>query len=874
MIYKKTSEEVLKELNVDYRGGLTDEEVLERQKKYGLNQLEGKKKTPFILRFLAQFKDILIIILLIAAVISIIVDPEEWVESLIILVVVMANAILGVTQESKAEKSLEALKKLSSPLAKVIRNKEVYQVEASSLVPGDIIVVEAGDYVPADARLIEQAKLQVDESALTGESVPVNKTVDKIEGENIPLGDRKNMLFSSTFTTYGRGIAVVTNTGMTTEIGKIATMLTETKVEATPLQIKLNQIGKVIGFVAIIICVVVFALEWLSGAEEILEAFKTSIALAVAAIPEGLSTVVTVVLAIGVEKMAKEKAIVKRLPAVETLGCTSIVCSDKTGTLTQNKMTVVKIYKDELKDPNDELTNEEKEMLTYFALCSDAKISFVDGIEKRVGDPTETALIEINNKFGLHNKDISTVFPRLEELSFDSDRKMMTVIIKYNGKILSITKGAPDIVVSNSKDNFDKEKVLETNNLMASSALRVLAVAIKELDSLPKENNITSEFLEKDLDFVGLVGMIDPARTEVKDAIKVATKAGIRTIMITGDHVVTASAIAKELGILRDGDLAITSKELSKISDEELYANIEKYSVYARVAPEDKVRIVNAWQSKGKVVSMTGDGINDSPALKTADIGCAMGITGTDVSKEAAAMILVDDNFATIITAVKEGRGIYSNIKKTVRYLLSSNIGEVVTIFFASIIAAIAGLSFGVPLLPMHLLWVNLITDSLPAFSLGLEKPDSDIMDNPPRDKNESFFSNKLGLSIAWQGLLIGLITLTAYIIGHSINSENYLGQTMAFLTLSTLQLFHAFNIKSKKSVFSKQTFNNKYLLGSLFIGIALQLIIIYVPALANIFKLEPLPLNLIGLCFLLSFVMVIVCEVIKLVNKLKNKNN
>ncbi|MDD3171246.1 MAG: calcium-translocating P-type ATPase, PMCA-type [Bacilli bacterium] len=872
MFNEKTYQEVLKEFNVDKNIGLSEVEVKNRKNEYGLNSLKEAKKKPLIWRFLMQFKDVLIIILLIAAIISVIVAPEEWIESLVILVVVLLNAILGVVQESKAEKSLDALKKLSSPSAKVLRSGNIYAVEASSLVPGDIIILEAGDFIPADARIIEQSKLQVDESALTGESVPVSKTIEATTNKNISLGDMKNMLFSSTFITYGRGIAVVVKTGMNTEIGKIASMLIDTKIEATPLQNKLTQIGKVIGIGAIFICIVVFLLGWLLNSEDILSSFKTSIALAVAAIPEGLSTVVTVVLAIGVEKMARQNAIVKRLPAVETLGCTSIVCSDKTGTLTQNKMTVLKTYVDEIKEANNSLNEEEKEMLTFFALCTDAEISFVNGLEKRTGDPTETALIEINNKYGLNNKKIKENFPRLQELSFDSERKMMTVIVRYNDKILSITKGAPDVIINRSKENFNKQQALEANQKMASEALRVLAVAIKYLENIPLEDEMNSETLENNLEFIGLVGMIDPSRPEVKEAIKVATGAGIRTIMITGDHIATASAIARELGILHNGELAITSEELHKMTDEELFKNIEKYSVYARVAPEDKVRIVNTWQAKGMVVSMTGDGVNDSPALKTADIGCAMGITGTDVAKEAAAMILVDDNFATIISAVREGRGIYDNIKKAVKYLLSSNIGEIVTILFASIISAVSSLSFGVPLLPMHLLWVNLITDSLPAFALGLEKPDDKVMKKAPRNKKESFFANKMGFTIIWQGLLIGLLTLTAYIIGHTINPNNYLGQTMAFLTLATLQLFHAFNIKSDHSVFTKQAFNNKYLILAFVLGLGLQLLIIYIPPFASIFKLEALPLDLLILCLGLSLVMVLVCEIVKIANKLRNK--
>ena len=866
MYAKKTVEQVLLEFGVDPKLGLTKQEHAKRIDKYGKNALEEKKGKPFIIKFLNQFKDILIIILLIAAVVSVIIEPEDWIESVIILIVVLVNAILGVTQENKAEKSLEALMKLSSPMAKVIRDGITLQVESSSLVPGDIIVIEAGDYVPADARIIEQAKLQVDESALTGESVPVNKSVDVIAEGHSSLGDQHNMLFSSTFTTYGRGLAVVTSTGMSTEIGKIANILNETKQELTPLQVKLNQIGKVIGFLAIGICIVIFLIEWLSGMESPIDAFKTAVALAVAAIPEGLSTVVTVVLAIGVEKMAREKAIVKKLPAVETLGSTSIVCSDKTGTLTQNKMTVVEIYRKDNKKLNDDIDDSDREMLTYFALCSDAKITYSEGVEKRIGDPTETALIEARNKFGFDDEKIDELYPRLAELSFDSDRKMMTVVVRYNKKILSITKGAPDVLLKRTTGKIDKQKVLKANEEMATKALRVLGVAIRELDRVPTEAELDSDFLEKDLNFIGLVGMIDPAREEVADAIANAKKAGVRTIMITGDHVITAKAIAKQLGIIEGDQIAITSEELNQLSDEELYNNIEKYAVYARVAPEDKVRIVKAWQSKGKVVAMTGDGVNDAPALKTADIGCAMGITGTDVSKEAAAMILVDDNFSTIITAVKEGRGIYKNIQKTVRYLLSSNIGEVLTIFLASVIAAIFSIKWGVPLLPTHLLWINLITDSLPAFALGMEKTEEDVMEEKPRPKNESFFANGIGTSIIWQGIVIGLLTLASFIVGTVINSAA--SQTMAFLTLSSLQLFHAFNIKTEHSLFSRHTFNNKYLIFAFIIGMGLQFLIIYVAPLANIFKLVPLGLTELLIALGFALMMVVVMEVYKLFKK------
>lgn len=859
-------QELLKKLNVDPSLGLSKDQVEKYQSEFGFNELASKKKESIIIKFLKQFKDILIIILILAAVVSLIINPDDLIESLIIFLVVIINAVLGVYQESKAEKSLEALKKLSSPQAKVLRDGNIIHVESRDLVVGDIIFVEAGDFVPADARILEEANLKVDESSLTGESVPVEKDSGEIN-ENLPIGDQVNMLFSSTSVTYGKAKAVVTNVGMETEIGKIAKLLAEQEEAKTPLQIKLDQIGKVIGFLAIAICLVVFLIEWLAiYPDDPLQAFKSSIALAVAAIPEGLSTVVVVVLAIGVEQMVRHNAITKKLPAVETLGATQIVCSDKTGTLTQNKMTVVKVYKNRIKDLNSNLINEEKEMLSLFALCTDASISYVNGEEIRVGDPTETALIDANNKFGLYPKD-NLNFEKVTQLSFDSNRKMMSVVVKYNGRLLSITKGAVDVILDRANVT-NKQEILKVNEEMAKNALRVLGLGIKYIAEVPDE--VTSEFLETDLDFVGLVGMIDPARDEVKESIRLAKEAGIRTIMITGDHIITAKAIATELGILNAGEEAISSKELNSLTDDELFENIDKYSVYARVAPEDKVRIVDTWQKKGKVVAMTGDGVNDSPALKKADIGCAMGITGTDVAKEAAAMILVDDNFATIITAVKHGRGIYENIKKTVHYLLSSNIGEVITIFLATLITVfLAGnTNYGIPLLPIHLLWINLITDTLPAFGLGLEEASDDLMLQPPRNKNESFFARGLGKRIIIQGIIIGLITLAAYSLGIFITNDATIARTMAFLTLSMIQLFHAFNLKSDASIFSKQTFNNKFLLGAFAVGAFLQFSIIYIPTIASVFKVTALNLNQLLVCLGLALLIVVIVEISKLIKR------
>ena len=868
MITNKSVNEVKEEFNANLEIGLNKEEALERFNKYGPNALKEKKKTPLIVRFLEQFKDFMVIILLIAAVVSVVINPEEWVESLIILIVVLINAILGTWQESKAEKSLEALKKLSTPHAKVLRDGVIQSINSTEIVPGDVVILEAGDFVPADGRLIEAVSLVIDESALTGESVPVTKSIEAIEKEDVSLGDMHNCMFSSTYVTYGRGKAIVTGTGMNTEIGKIATSLMDTANEMTPLQIKLDQIGKFIGMICIVVCLVVLGMELLAG-KEFSEAFMTAIALTVASIPEGLATVVTVVLAIGVEKMAKRKAIVKKLPAVETLGCASVICSDKTGTLTQNKMTVVKYYCDEIYNIDAPMSDKAKMMIEFFSICTDASSTVVDGVRKDIGDPTEVALVVAKQNY--INNPVYEKYERINDLPFDSDRKMMSVILDYNGKYLVITKGAPDIIMDHCINKEETAKMSEANDVMADKALRVLGIGYKIVDTIPAE--LTSENVECDLEFLGLVGMIDPARPEVKDAIALASRAGIRTIMITGDHVSTAKAIAKELNILREGDEAIPSNELQKMTDEELFANIEKFSVYARVAPEDKVRIVDAWQKKGHVVSMTGDGVNDSPALKKADIGCAMGITGTDVAKEAAEVVLVDDNFQTIVSAVEQGRGIYANIKKVVKYLLSSNIGEVLTIFIASLIALCApNLEIGVPLLAIHLLWVNLITDSLPAFALGTEEPEPDVMDQKPRPKDESFFAHGMGASIVLEGIMIGLLTLSAYIIGHFASPGTYLGQTMAFVTLSSAQLFHAFNVKSEHSILNKKLFSNKYLLGAFVLGIALQMCICYIAPLAKIFKVIPLELTYLGICLALAFAPIIIVEIAKFIKKIISK--
>ena len=865
---QKKLQELEKEFSSNLNVGLNDEQVVKNRDVYGVNALEEKKKTPMILKFLAEFKDPLIIILIIAAIVSIIIDPHEWVESLIIMIVVLVNAILGLYQENKAEKSLEALQKMSAATCKVYRNGSLQTIETKELVVGDIIYVEAGDSIPADARIIDCSNLKVEEAALTGESVPVNKHSDYIEEDDIPLGDRKNCLFSSTYVTNGKANAIVTAVGMSTEIGKIASMLSEQKEELTPLQHKLNKVGSSIGILCLIVCAVVFVMEMFTvnwDWSKFADAFKIAVSLAVAAIPEGLATVVTIVLSIGVTKMSKQNAIVKKLPAVETLGSCNVICSDKTGTLTQNKMTVTKIYTDSIKE-FENLTEYDKKMILYFAICCDASIKTEHGKVVRIGDPTELALLDLNLAYG---EDINN-YRRLLDLPFDSERKLMTTVIKVDEKYVAITKGAPDRVINLSTDEAaEKEAALAANKEMASNALRVLALAIKEFDHMP-----TAEDLEYDMNLIGLVGMIDPARPEVKDSIKIATKAGIKTVMITGDHIVTACAIAKELGILKEGDRAITSQELDLLDDDYLAEHIHEFSVFARVAPKDKVRIVEAWQKRDAICAMTGDGVNDAPALKKAEIGCAMGITGTDVSKEAADMILTDDNFSTIVSAVKEGRGIYDNIRKCVKYLLSSNIGEVLTIFVASLLGVVGFLTGedATPLAAMHLLWINLITDSLPAFGIGMEEAEDTVMEQKPRPKNEGFFANGYIWKICVEGVIIGGVTLIAYLLGNKVFNNHMVGQTMAFLTLSSTQLFHAYNVKSHHSVFSPKSYKNKFMNFAFIVGFALQVAVIYIPGIQDLFEFAPLSIAQFGICIGLSLVMVVIQEIMKLVNKIRNK--
>ena len=759
--FNKTVDETVNELKTNEESGLTTEEVNTRKEKYGLNELAKKKKKSTFVKFLEQFKDFMIIVLIISAVISGIVGVKQeglsgMTDTIIILVVIIANAIIGVLQENKAEKSLEALQKLSSHVAKVMRNGKLLTIPSRELVPGDVVILETGDYVPADLRIIEAVNLKAQESALTGESVPVEKMSARIEDEKVGIGDRINMLFASSLITYGRGKAIVVETGMNTEVGKIANIINSAEEGETPLQAKLNKLGKTLGIVALIICFVIFGIGLLYG-KDVIEMFLTAVSLAVAAIPEGLPAVSTIVLAIGVQKMVKKNAIVKKLPAVETLGSATVICSDKTGTLTQNKMTVEKIYYDnkvfEVKDFKRDLCDEDLNKLIYASmLCNDTKITESD---KLAGDPTETALVDLGFKLDYEGT-LYGQYPRVQEIPFDSDRKLMTTVNESNGKYIVYTKGGVDELlarctkyiingeIKNDLKEF-KERIKEVNNEMASSALRVLAMAYKELDHKPTNEEMNS--MESDLIYIGMVGMIDPPRLEVKDAVAKCKKAGIKTVMITGDHKVTAIAIAKTLGILENEDEAITGLELEEMSQEELEKNVRKYSVYARVSPEHKVRIVKAWQANGEIVAMTGDGVNDAPSLKIADIGCAMGVVGTDVAKEAADVILTDDNFATVVSAVEEGRRIYDNILKAIQFLLSSNIGEIVTLFVAILITPWLSSKFGIDinliqtLLPIHLLWINLVTDSLPALALAVDPAEADVMERKPlKHKGRSIY--------------------------------------------------------------------------------------------------------------------------------------
>ena len=917
--FNKEVNEVEKELKTNLANGLTPAEVEEKRNEYGFNELKAKKKKSLFVKFLEQFKDFMIIVLIIAAIVSGIVgymEGEGITDSIIILIVVIVNAIIGVVQESKAEKSLEALQKLSSHVAKVVRNGKVEVVASRDLVPGDIVVLDTGDYVPADLRIIEGVNLKSQESSLTGESVPVDKNAEVIADEKVGIGDRTNMLFSSSLITYGRGKGIVVETGMNTEVGKIATIINDTEGTATPLQIKLNKLGKTLGIAALAICVLIFIIGIAYG-KDIIDMFMTAVSLAVAAIPEGLAAVSTIVLAIGVQRMVKKNAIIKKLPAVETLGSATVICSDKTGTLTQNKMTVQKVFADgNLSNVEDITTiNNSLEKLMYTStLCNDTKIGENNNL---TGDPTETALIDLGFKIKFDVENILKL-QRIKEYPFDSDRKLMTTVNKVGDKYIAYTKGGIDELLAKCtkyeingeiKDNLSeyKDTIEQYNIEMAKDALRVLAMAYKELDHEPTDEEMKT--IESDLIFVGMVGMIDPPREEVKAAVAKCKTAGIKTVMITGDHKITAVAIAKALGILENENEAITGAELEEMSDEALTKNIRQYSVYARVSPEHKVRIVKAWQANGEIVAMTGDGVNDAPALKTADIGCAMGIVGTDVSKEAADVILTDDNFATIVSSVEEGRRIYDNILKAIQFLLSSNVGEIVTLFIAILITPWLSSTFGIDvnlievLLPIHILWINLVTDSLPALALAVDPAEDDVMNRKPK-KQKGIFTKGMTWRVVYQGFMIGLLTLAAFIIGlatpddqlpemvridnaiYSVDEVDNLeealangaemlekqevkveiGQTMAFVTLAFSELVHVFNIRNnKKSIFKTHPFNNKVLLGAIAISAMLMLIILFIPALRHIFSIPVLPMNNVLEIIGLVLAPLVIVEIFKL---------
>ena len=845
-------EDLLKELRTSLEAGLSSQEAQQRLGQYGENKLAEKKKKTNLQRFLEQFKDAMIIILLLAAAVSFVVacfdhDPMEFFEPLLILLIVVLNAVLGMVQEAKAEKALDALKSMSAPHARVLRDGKEQVIDAAQLVPGDVIRLEAGDFIPADARLLKSVSLKSEESALTGESVPSEKDAAALVEEKAPLGDRSNMVFSGCSVTYGTATAVVTGTGMNTEMGKIAGLLEGEEEGQTPLQQKLAQLGKYLGFVALAACAVIFVVG-LAGGINVLEIFMTAVSLAVSAIPEGLPAIVTIVLAIGVQRMVRKNALIRRLPAVETLGSASVICSDKTGTLTQNRMTLVKLWvngEPELETVSASNTPAARELLRYGALCCDGSVVYKeDGTEQHIGDPTETSILVAAHKNGMEQDELNRQYPRLAELPFDSDRKLMTSVNQIDGKIVAIVKGAFDMMAARCVSG-DLEAAKEKNDEMSRGALRVLAVGYKILEEAPEDP--TSEELENGLTLLGLVGMIDPPRPEAKAAVATCRQAGIKPVMITGDHVVTASAIAKELGILGDGDKAITGAQLDAMTEEQLDQEVEHISVYARVSPENKIRIVKAWQRKGQVVSMTGDGVNDAPALKAADIGCAMGITGTDVAKGAADMTLTDDNFATIVDAVREGRGIYANIKKVVGFLLGTNIGEVLTVFFAMI------LWHKTPLLSMQLLWINLVTDSLPAISLGMEAVETDVMDHKPKPKSEGIFAHGLGIQVVLQGCMFALLTLAAFVLGQRYGGSLEAGQTMAFMVLALTQIVQSFNMRSQRSLFAIGPFSNKKLNGAALLSLALVCLVLFTPVRVA-FGLVLLPgwLYLVGLGLIL----------------------
>ncbi len=876
--YLETTEAVLKEVNSS-ASGLTAEEAAKRLETIGKNKLDEPPKPTLLARFIEQFKNPMIIVLIAAAIISAIaglIGKEHKLDAdvFIILFVVIANAVLGVYQENKAESAIEALQAMSAAQSKVYRSGELLVIHSSDLVPGDVITLEAGDNVPADCRILEAAALKAEESALTGESVPSEKDSRVLEGEDVPLGDRKNMLYMGSSIAYGRAEAVVVATGMKTEMGKIAGAIAEAEDDETPLQKSLDQLSKILSIAVLVICVIILGLNIVQMLVKngtitlpgFLESFMIAVSLAVAAIPEGLAAVVTVVLSIGVTNMSKRGAIIRRLTAVEALGCAQVICSDKTGTLTQNKMTVVQ-----------ENTDDKELLAKAMALCCDAQLNSDDTV---TGEPTEAALVAYAHKCGLKKYELEAATPRVAEAPFDSLRKMMTTVHKTEKGFVQYTKGAPDEVLKNCTHMIkeggvrimtesDRLEILRRNKEMADQALRVLLAAYREYDEIP--DDISPEGLEHDLIYIGMTGMIDPVRPEVKDAIGLCRTAGIRPVMITGDHRDTAVAIAKELGILGDGQQALTGAELSKIPDDEFNAHVQDYSVYARVQPEHKVRIVNAWRKKGMTTAMTGDGVNDAPSIKSADIGVGMGITGTDVTKNVADMVLTDDNFATIVGAVEEGRRIYDNIRKAIQFLLSSNLSEVLCILIATL--GLAGLTDGsfVIFNPVHLLWINLISDCFPAIALGMEPAEDGIMSRKPRSSNSHIFSDGLGINLLWQGTVIAALTLVSYVIGYQSEGHGA-GMTMAFITLCVCEMIHAWNMRSLKgSVFTMKK-HNIVLIGAIALSAVLTLPILFIPALRNIFSLSALSGMNYLYAFLAGFCILPIVEIVKCFQRAASK--
>ena len=864
--HSKTAAQALSDLGTSRERGLSAAEAGQRLEKYGSNELEQAVGKSLLRRFLGQMGDPMILVLLAAAALSLWASGfQDWLDSAIILIIVLVNAAISISQENNAQRALEALRKLSAPQARVLRDGVMTREPSAQLVPGDIILLEPGDLVPADGRILTCSGLKADESAMTGESAPVTKRAQALLGEDTALADRVNMVIASTVITSGRGHCVVTATGMDTEMGRIAGLLLGAGEQETPLQRKMAEISKTLSFLCLCVCAVMFGIGMLQH-KEVLEMFMTAVALAVAAIPEGLPAIVTIVLALGVSRMVKRGAIIKKLPAVETLGCASVICSDKTGTLTQNKMTVVDLWT---------VRGGERPLaLTIAALCNDATLSYGPGGEPvTAGDPTETALLHIAQKEGLDKNTLEAATPRRGEAPFDSERKLMSTVHTLPGGGYRVcVKGAPDVLLRRCRvlTPGEDQRILRANEAMAEKALRVLGVAYKDIEMLPRE--MTGDTLERGLIFVGLLGMIDPPRKEVRRAVEQCYAAGIRPVMITGDHKLTALAIARELNICRPGDLAITGEEIDFMPQELLERDVEKFAVYARVSPEHKMRIVRAWQKKGRVVAMTGDGVNDAPALKAADIGCAMGIAGTDVAKGAAHMILTDDNFATIVAAVEQGRGIFANIRKAIHYLLSCNIGEILTIFCAT-----AFHFHQMPLVPVQLLWLNLVTDSLPALALGVEPVEDGVMAQGPRDAKASIFSGGFAWRLVWQGIMVGLLTLGAYFLGEYVLSDpgvaNATANTMAFATLTMCQLFHAFDVRSERaSIFHIGILSNRAMNRAFVVGMAMQVSVLTVPPLMDIFSTVAMSALEWGVVLTLAVAPLVICEGTKTISRWRER--